>query len=136
MGGRYFPESPGRACPCSAAHRAVIKAPLFRGASTTSTPCDIPLMMRLRSGNLQASGWAPRGYSEISAALLNNLREKVAVLTRIVHIPDHSPAPQSCARLTQRPRCAAASMPTAPPLTIVIPSPANSRAIRSETLRP
>ena len=47
--------------------RAVIIAPLCSGASTTSTPSDSPLIMRLRRGKWRASGLLPTGNSLITA---------------------------------------------------------------------
>ena len=46
--------------PCSAASRAVISEPLARLASTTSTPSDRPLMIRLRRGKFAACGLASK----------------------------------------------------------------------------
>ncbi|MCY1457875.1 hypothetical protein D9M71_752030 [compost metagenome] len=57
--------------PCSAASRAVINEPLAMLASTTSTPRDRPLMMRLRRGKFAGRGPASNGYSETSALPLS-----------------------------------------------------------------
>jgi hypothetical protein len=38
---------------CSRAQREVIRVPLYSAASITSTPTEIPLMMRLRTGKLR-----------------------------------------------------------------------------------
>src|SRR5438067_7400966 len=42
--------------PCSAAKSVVMSAPLFAGASVTSTPSASPEISRLRAGKLGASG--------------------------------------------------------------------------------
>ena len=52
---------------CSRAQRAVMRVPLYSAASTTSTPIDIPLMMRLRIGKFWGAAKVPRGNSVISA---------------------------------------------------------------------
>ena len=48
-------------------YQRVISEPLARLASTTSTPSDRPLMMRLRRGKLPATGPASSGNSETTA---------------------------------------------------------------------
>ncbi|MNE66012.1 hypothetical protein D3C80_1615400 [compost metagenome] len=53
--------------PCSPARRAVINEPLATLASTTSTPSDKPLMMRLRRGKLLGLASAANGNSETTA---------------------------------------------------------------------
>src|SRR5208337_3289173 len=52
---------------CSTAQRAVILVPLYSAASTTSTPSEIPLMMRLRMGKFCGAAKVPRGNSEMTA---------------------------------------------------------------------
>ena len=52
---------------CSRAHWAVISEPLFSAASITTVPRLRPLMTRLRYGKWPASGWLPKGNSEITA---------------------------------------------------------------------
>ncbi len=54
-----LPGTANTSRPCSAAESAVSSAPLLAGASTTTTPSDSPLTIRLRSGKLCASGRAP-----------------------------------------------------------------------------
>ncbi len=49
--------------PNSRAHLAVIRAPLFRAASTTITQCARAAIIRLRAGNLHGAGGVPKGYS-------------------------------------------------------------------------
>src|ERR1017187_3981513 len=53
--------------PCSPAWFAVINAPLFKFASTTTTPNDQPLMMRFRIGKFWRSGCTPKGNSVTTA---------------------------------------------------------------------
>src|ERR1017187_6987899 len=53
--------------PCSPAWFAVISAPLFRFASTTTTPSDQPLIMRFRIGKFWRSGCTPKGNSVTTA---------------------------------------------------------------------
>ena len=65
-----YPTGPGTANtsrPWSRAWRAVIRAPLFNPASTTTTARDSPLMTRLRAGKLPARGGVPRGNSLTTA---------------------------------------------------------------------
>ena len=62
-------NEPGRevsqkSLPCSAASSAVIRAPLFPGASTTRTPQLRPLMIRFLLGKFRARGGVPGGNSE------------------------------------------------------------------------
>src|SRR6267143_906671 len=52
---------------CSRAQREVMRVPLYSAASTTSTPTDMPLMIRLRMGKFCGAGKVPTGNSEISA---------------------------------------------------------------------
>src|SRR5713226_1030918 len=52
---------------CSRAQRAVMRVPLYSAASTTSTPADMPLMMRFRIGKFCGAANVPMGNSEISA---------------------------------------------------------------------
>ena len=51
----------------SQACRAVMSAPLRSSASTTSTPRDIPLTIRLRRGKFSCIGGVPSGYSLTTA---------------------------------------------------------------------
>jgi hypothetical protein len=44
-----------------------MRVPLYSAASTTSTPSDIPLMMRLRMGKFCGAGNVPSGNSDIKA---------------------------------------------------------------------
>ena len=52
---------------CSSAQRAVIRVLLYSAASTTSTPKDIPLMIRLRIGKFCGAANVAKGNSEINA---------------------------------------------------------------------
>src|SRR5258707_783557 len=52
---------------CSRAQREVIRVPLYSAASTTSTPPDILLMIRLRMGKFAGAGKAPTRDPEIKA---------------------------------------------------------------------
>ena len=66
--------SPGNANTCRPwymAWRAVIKAPLFISASTTTHPAESPLIMRFLTGKWCFSGRLPGGYSEIIAPRLS-----------------------------------------------------------------
>ena len=56
--------------PDSAAWRAVMRAPLFSAASTTTTASHRPAMIRFRAGNLHGNGASSRKYSETSAPAL------------------------------------------------------------------
>ena len=49
--------------PCSSAQRAVTRVPLNSPASSTSTPIDRPLMIRLRIGKFCGAGKVPSGNS-------------------------------------------------------------------------
>ncbi len=64
--------------PCSAASRAVISEPLAGLASTTSTPSESPLMMRLRRGKFTGSGGLSSGSSETSAPPPSTMRRASA----------------------------------------------------------
>jgi|HubBroStandDraft_6_1064221.scaffolds.fasta_scaffold483432_2 hypothetical protein len=44
-----------------------MRVPLYSAASTTSTPADMPLMIRLRMGKFCGAGKVPTGNSEIRA---------------------------------------------------------------------
>ena len=52
---------------CSRAQRDVILVPLYSAASTTSTPIEMPLMMRLRMGKFCGAAKVFMGNSEIRA---------------------------------------------------------------------
>ena len=69
--------------PCSAASRAVISEPLAGLASTTSTPSESPLMMRLRRGKFAGSGGLSSGSSETSAPPPSTMRRASLVAARI-----------------------------------------------------
>ena len=60
------PGTANTSLPCSSAVLAVISAPLFSGASTTTTARLRPLMMRLRTGKWPPRGSVPGGYSDNS----------------------------------------------------------------------
>ena len=62
-GWSMFPGTANTSRPCSAAKRAVISAPLFSGASTTSTPQLRPLILRFRLGNVHFAGGVPGANS-------------------------------------------------------------------------
>ena len=51
----------------SRAQRAVMRVPLYSAASTTRTPKEIPLVIRLRMGKFCGAAKVPMGNSEISA---------------------------------------------------------------------
>ena len=53
--------------PWSPARRAVTSEPLRAAASTTRTPSERPLMMRLRHGKFHGMGRVPKGNSDTSA---------------------------------------------------------------------
>ena len=53
--------------PWSAARRAVTREPLRSAASTTRTPSESPLMIRLRHGKFQGIGAVSKGNSDTSA---------------------------------------------------------------------
>ena len=69
--------------PCSAAKRAVISAPLRRGASTMTTALLNPLMMRLRGGKLLASGRVPSAYSLMTAPFCAIRAARSAIFGRV-----------------------------------------------------
>src|SRR5207302_9287752 len=52
---------------CSSAQRAVIRVPLYSAASTTSTPIDRPLIIRLRMGKFCGAAKLVSGNSDNSA---------------------------------------------------------------------
>src|SRR5712691_5219073 len=64
---------------CSRAQRAVMRVPLYSAASTTSTPADMPLIIRLRMGKFCGAAKVLRGNSEIrappSATICSDRRE-------------------------------------------------------------
>ena len=124
--------------PCSLARRAVISDPDAGAASTTSVPCARPEIMRLRLGKLAASGGVPRGYSLTSnpCAAIRRARSRCCLgYTRSNPVPTTAMVAGvvSCSVAAVRaPSCAAASMPSASPDTMVRPAPrkvlANCRA--------
>ena len=78
------------------AWRAVISAPLFVSASTTSTPRDIPLTIRLRRGKLSFSGGVPSGYSLSTARAEFDLLEQRRIFRRVGDVdaaPQHRDRP-------------------------------------------
>ena len=116
--------------------RAVISAPEFVEASTTSTPSDMPLMMRLRCGNAPASGGLRGGDSLITAPAATIFSASSACSGGYMF---NTPLP-STARVrppaARAPRWAAASMPRARPLVIVTPARARLPARRSACASP
>ena len=67
MGASMGPGTANTSRPCSRAVLAVMSAPLFSGASTTTVARLNPLMMRFRTGKCHASAAVPGGYSLMSA---------------------------------------------------------------------
>jgi len=67
VGASIGPGTANTSRPCSAASLAVINEPLPSAASTTTTPSERPLRMRLRRGKCAARGGDPRGNSVSSA---------------------------------------------------------------------
>ena len=67
LGERMLPGTQNTSLSCSSACLAVSSAPLPSGASVTSVPRLMPLMMRLRLGKFWASGLAPIGCSDTTA---------------------------------------------------------------------
>lgn len=121
----------------SAAMRAVMFAPESTAASTTTTPSASPAMIRLRRGkfagrastrignSLTTAPLAPRSRSKSPRCSWGYGRPRPLPRTAMLRPPTRSAA-----------RCAAPSMPLAPPLTIRSPRPASSPASRETMSRP
>ena len=62
-----LPGTVKRSLSCSMASCAVMSAPLFLGASTTTTPCDRPLIMRFLAGKFPFEMALPGGYSDATS---------------------------------------------------------------------
>ena len=114
--------------PCSAASRAVMSEPDDSVASTTSTPRARPLMRRLRRGKVRrARRRARRKFRHERAARRERVRE-VAVARGIDAVEAGADDRERCCRrCASAPRWAAASMPSARPLTMVSPPAASAR---------
>ena len=64
-----------------------MRVPLYSAASTTSTPSEIPLIMRLRMGKFCGAAKVPSGNSETSAPPRNqNLLGQPGIFFRIQHV--------------------------------------------------
>ena len=113
--------------PCSRASSAVHNEPLPGLPSTTSTPSDRPLMMRLRGAKFRAvRARAGRVVAE-HRALGRDALGQGAVLGWVYSRPARSPAPPaSDRRRPARPGAPAPSIPRASPLTMVTPAWARS----------
>ena len=64
IGASKGPGTANTSLPCSSAVVAVISAPLFSGASTTTVARLRALSSRLRTGKCSALGTVPGGYSD------------------------------------------------------------------------
>ena len=62
-----LPGTAKRRLPCSRQRRAVMRAPLFMSASTTTVASESPLMIRFLTGKFFADGGEPGGYSDMTA---------------------------------------------------------------------
>src|ERR1700675_3804632 len=107
---------------CSRAQREVMRVPLYSAASTTSTPADIPLIIRLRMGKFCGAGKVPTGNSEISAPP----RATICSASRVFSLGYMTsiPVPRAATVFplaAMAPRCDAVSMPRAMPLMITSP---------------
>ena len=79
----------------------------------------MPLIRRLRRGKLAASGAVPSGNSESTSPRASSSREQRGVAARVDDvdaIAEHRDARAACP--ASPPRCAAASIPSASPLTM------------------
>src|ERR1700691_17115 len=117
---------------CSSAQRAVMRVPEYSAASTTSTPTDIPLKIRLRIGKFGGAANVPIANSETiappSAKICSANREfSFGYITS-------TPVPNTATVLpfaAIAPRWLAVSTPRAIPLIMTSPWPARSHASRS-----
>ena len=87
-----FPGTAKTSRPCSRAQRAVTRVPLYSAASITSTPTEMPLMMRLRIGKFCGAGNVPRGNSvRIAPPDAKNLVGELAIFLGINLINARAP---------------------------------------------
>ena len=115
-----------------------MSAPLSRAACTTTTASDSPDTIRLRAGSSRGYAGVPSGCSDTSAPPAARMRSKsVAVARRGTARP--RPVPSTATvwpPASSAPRCAAASIPAAPPETIETPARASPAARSRATSSP
>ena len=117
--------------------RLVMRVPLNSPASTTRTPRDRPLMMRLRKGKLCGLGPVAEGkFADQGAAQFEDLLGELAVFARIDDIDAGAEDGDGAARAWTAPLWAMESMPRAMPLIMTSPQLARSCESRSAMPRP
>ena len=110
--------------------------PLPRAASTTSTPRDNPLMRRFRRGKFPGAEGVPRGNSVTMQPSAASSCREASCCVADSGCRRRCPSPRSLDAAPARPpHGAAASMPSARPLTMVSPASESACAIASRVLR-
>jgi len=95
-----------------------MRVPLYSAASTTSTPADMPLMMRLRMGKFCGAGGCRPGIGDQCAAEDHNLFGEPRVFFRIHDVDSGAETATVLPLAATAPRCDEVSMPRANPLII------------------
>ncbi len=117
---------------CSSAQRAVMRVPLYSAASTTSTPIDMPLMMRLRIGKFCGAANVPSGnLGDERPAERDDLVREAGVLLWVNNVDSRSEHGHRFPFAEIAPRWPAVSTPRAMPLRMTSPRAARSMARRS-----